>query len=159
MAGMQQGISETPDGSFGDDDIRTLLREHGLRCTAPRLAVLSALAEAESPVNHHLSAAQIHQRLVEQRRDVDLATVYRTMSTLVRVGVVHALAVDENVSTYGLAAQPHHHAVCTRCGAIIEVPADQLSAALAQASQGTGFLLSDQAGLTLHGLCPECRRA
>ncbi|GAA4392191.1 Fur family transcriptional regulator [Tsukamurella soli] len=133
------------------------MREHDLRCTAPRLAVLSVLVEADARGEHHLTAARIHERLVERRRDVDLTTVYRTVSTLVGVGVVHALAVDENVSTYGLAAQPHHHAVCTRCGAIIEVPAEQLSAALSQASQGTGFLLSDRAGLTLHGLCPGCR--
>ena len=143
-------------GSGSDGRIRTLLRSHGLRCTTPRLAVLTLLAGTEAPEGH-LTAAQIHGRLVDQRRGVDLATVYRTVSMLVDIGVLHALTVGENVTTYGLAATPHHHAVCTRCGAIIEVPADDLSAALAEARLGSDFLLSDQGGLTLRGLCPECR--
>ena len=48
--------------------------------------------------------------------------------------------------------------MCTRCGTIIEVPANRLSAALEHAIEGSSFTLSDQAGLTLHGLCPDCQR-
>jgi Fur family ferric uptake transcriptional regulator len=144
-----------PGGPGPDEYVRSLLREYGLRCTAPRLAVVALFVDVESPEGH-LTAAQIHARLVDQRRGVDLATVYRTVSTLVELGVLHALAVEENVTTYGLAAEPHHHAICSRCAAIIEVPAGRLSTALAQASLGSDFLLSETAGLTLHGLCPDC---
>ena len=86
-----------------------------------------------------------------------LATVYRTVGTLVAHGVLHALAIEGGVSTYGLAHYPHHHAVCTQCGTIIEVPAPQLTAALQKAVEGSAFQLSEQAGLTLHGLCPHCQ--
>jgi Fur family ferric uptake transcriptional regulator len=47
--------------------------------------------------------------------------------------------------------------VCTHCQAIIEVPARQLSSALEHARAGSSFALSEQAGLTLHGLCPACQ--
>ena len=40
----------------------------------------------------------------------------------------------------------------------MEIPAQQLSAALTQASEGSQFSLSEQAGLTLHGVCPNCQR-
>ena len=73
--------------------------------------------------------------------------------------MLHALTVDGGVTTYGVAAKPHHHAVCTDCGTIIEVPAQRLSAALEHAIEGSSFTLSDQAGLTLHGRCPQCQRA
>lgn len=53
--------------------------------------------------------------------------------------------------------QPHHHAVCTHCGTIIEVPATRLSAALEHAIEVSSFTLSERAGLTLHGLCPRCQ--
>ncbi|EUA76457.1 ferric uptake regulator family protein [Mycobacterium xenopi 4042] len=81
------------------------------------------------------------------------------MTTLVDQGVLHALTLENGVTTYGLAADPHHHAVCTRCGAIIEVPARRLSSALEHARAGSSFALSEQAGLTLHGLCPQCQAA
>lgn len=139
-----------------DEWVRALLHAHGLRCTTPRLAVLAVLADAES-VAGHLTVAQIHRRLVGQGREVDLATVYRTVSTFVALGALHALSIDEHTTTYGLADVPHHHAVCTECATLIEVPAEQLSTALAQASLGSRFTLSESAGLTLHGLCPECR--
>jgi len=137
---------------------RALLRRHGLRCTTARLAVLAALVQAE-PVAGHLTATQIQQRLIDAGREVDVTTVYRTVSTLVDLGILHALSVDDRAATYGLAEEPHHHAVCTRCGTIIEVPAERLSTALAQASLGSQFRLSDRAGLTLRGLCPDCQRA
>lgn len=122
-----------------------------------RIAVLAVL----EPLDGHLSVAEIHQRILDAPADgqpPDLATVYRTVTTLVDQGVLHALAVEGGVTTYGLAEKPHHHAVCTECGTIIEVPAQRLSAALEHAIEGSSFTLSDQAGLTLHGLCPGCQR-
>ena len=123
-----------------------------------RIAVLVVL----EPVEGHLSVADIHQRIVnatpQDGQPPDLATVYRTVTTLVEQGVLHALSVEGGTTTFGLAQAPHHHAVCTRCGTIIEVPAKRLSAALAHAIEGSSFTLTDQAGLTLHGLCPGCQR-
>lgn len=140
-----------------DNRVRSLLRGHELRCTTPRMAVLAVLLA--DPDAGHLNAAQIHRRLVAEGRGVDLATVYRTVATLVDVGVLHALSVEERstITTYGLAGEPHHHAVCTQCGTVIAVPAERLTAALAQASAGSAFTLSERAGLTLHGLCPDCQ--
>ncbi|BCO36907.1 transcriptional repressor [Mycobacterium heckeshornense] len=139
--------------------IGELLRAHGLRRMASRIAVLAVI----EPVNGHLSVAEIHHRLREAApaglTPPDLATVYRTVTTLVDQGVLHALTLENGVTTYGLAADPHHHAVCTRCGAIIEVPARRLSAALEHAMAGSSFALSERAGLTLHGLCPRCQAA
>lgn len=137
--------------------IGELLRARGLRRMPSRIAVLAVL----EPVEGHLSVADIHQRVLaatpQGSPGPDLATVYRTVTTLVEQGVLHALTVEGGVTTYGLAATPHHHAVCTRCATIIEVPATRLSAALEHAIEGSSFTLSDQAGLTLHGLCPECQ--
>ena len=48
---------------------------------------------------------------------------------LVEIGVLHALTVGERTK-YGLTHQPHHHAVCTSCGTVIEVPEEQLKIAL-----------------------------
>ena len=138
--------------------IGELLRARGLRRMPSRIAVLGVL----EPLDGHLSVADIHQRILEVTpagtQPPDLATVYRAVTTLVEQGVLHALTVEGGVSTYGLAERPHHHAVCTRCGTIIEVPAQRLSTALEHAIEGSSFTLSEQAGLTLHGLCPDCRR-
>lgn len=153
--------AEPPDAIPGDDTVERigeLLRSRGLRRMPSRIAVLAVL----EPFDGHLSVAEIQQRIVDATppgaQRPDLATVYRTVTTLVEQGVLHALAVEGGVTTYGLAGTPHHHAVCTRCGTIIEVPAKQLSTALEHAIEGSSFTLSERAGLTLHGLCPDCQR-
>jgi Fur family transcriptional regulator, ferric uptake regulator len=137
--------------------IGELLRARGLRRMASRIQVLAVL----EPTNGHLSVAEIRRRLLQNlptdTQPPDLATIYRTVTTLVDQRVLHALTLDGGVTTYGLATAPHHHAVCTHCGTIIEVPARQLSSALEHAMAGSSFALSEQAGLTLHGLCPQCQ--
>ncbi|MFI5776920.1 Fur family transcriptional regulator [Nocardia sp. NPDC051570] len=135
---------------------RTLLSEHGLRCTTPRLAVLEVLDRSRHA--GHLTAAEIHRRLDDEGRRIDLTTVYRTVSTLVRNQVLHTLIIDERVVSVGLADRPHHHAICNRCATVTEVPAAALSEAVAYASAGSNFLLPNTAALTLHGLCPRCQR-
>jgi Fur family ferric uptake transcriptional regulator len=149
-------VSAQPPDAATVHRIGELLRARGLRRMPSRIAVLAVL----EPYDGHLPVAEIHQRILAATPDgaqPDLATVYRTVTTLVEQGVLHALAVEGGVTTYGLAGTPHHHAVCTECGTIIEVPATRLSAALEHAIEGSSFTLSEQAGLTLHGLCPDCQ--
>ncbi|MCV7408994.1 transcriptional repressor [Mycobacterium florentinum] len=138
--------------------IGDFLRARGLRRMTSRIQVLAVL----EPVNGHLSVAEIHQRvratLPPGAQPPDVATIYRTVTTLVEQAVLHALTLDGGITTYGLATAPHHHAVCTRCDSIIEVPARQLSSALEHAMEGSAFALSERAGLTLRGLCPRCQR-
>jgi Fur family ferric uptake transcriptional regulator len=139
--------------------IGDFLRARGLRRMASRIQVLAVL----EPVNGHLSVAEIHQRvqacLPAGTQPPDVATIYRTVTTLVEQSVLHALTLDGGTTTYGLATAAHHHAVCTHCGSIIEVPARQLSSALEHAMAGSAFALSERAGLTLRGLCPQCQDA
>lgn len=138
--------------------IGDFLRARGLRRMTSRIQVLAVL----EPVHGHLSVAEIHQRvrasLPAGAQPPDVATIYRTVTTLVEQAVLHALTLDGGITTYGLAATPHHHAVCTQCGSIIEVPARQLSSALEHAMEGSAFALSERAGLTLRGLCPQCQQ-
>lgn len=133
------------------------LRARGLRRMTSRIQVLAVL----EPVAGHLSVAEIHRRVRDSlppgTQAPDVATVYRTVTTLVGQGLLHTLTIEGGITTYGLATAPHHHAVCTRCATLIEVPAGKLSAALEHAMAGSSFALSEAAGLTLHGLCPRCQ--
>jgi len=152
------------DQQAGDQRIRELLRGYGLRSTEQRLAILRLLATAEDGAHghgdprSHLSVTEIHDRLVGTGSHMDITTVYRTLTTLVDIGVVHATAHGPNLTTYGLATAAHHHAVCTQCGAISEIPAHELASTLAAVRDLTGFRVQDSA-LTIHGLCRNCQTA
>src|SRR5262245_57546339 len=125
------GLSEFTAARELDRRLRAMLRGYGLRSTAQRIAVLHVFAVADDAAGGprvHLTAAQVHDRLNAAGGAVDLTTVYRTLTTLVNLGVLHAIARVDQPTSYGLASGAHHHAVCIRCGAVSEIPTASLSA-------------------------------
>jgi len=81
---------------------------------APPVEIARLLAEELD----HLSAAAIRDRLGPGPPNI--ATVYRTLARLERLGVIDALPVDGE-ARYGLAAQAHHHGLCQHCGMVIGI--------------------------------------
>src|SRR3954449_12350219 len=90
------------------------LSRSGRRTGGARDEVLDLLAGQECC----LSAQAIHDRLREQRRGVGLASVYRAVDVLARLGLVRRVDVD-GTACYEPAdpsGEHHHHAICDRCG-------------------------------------------
>jgi Fe2+ or Zn2+ uptake regulation protein len=109
----------------------------------------------------HQSINDLHARVAARGIPVDLSSVHRIVEAFVSVGLVHALPTVDG-STYGLADRPHHHAICTRCGRLQEIPAPQLSAALADIAQSTGLHVAPDdpaGGLIVYGTCGGCEES
>ncbi len=128
------------------------LRTHGERVTAPRRAVLDALAGADA-----LTADDVVARVSDA--GIHRATVYRTLDLLADRGVAARRLVPDGASRYHLAAtapgHEHLHAHCRVCGAVVSVPSDVLAPAVASVA-ASGFDL-DPAHSTLTGRCANCR--
>lgn len=154
-------LSEFTAAREVDRRLRAMLRGYGLRSTAQRIAVLHVFAVADDSnaagQRVHLTAAQVHERLAAAGGAVDLTTVYRTLTTLVNLGVLHATAHGDQASTYGLTTGTPHHAVCTGCGAVTEIPAAVLAPALQAVYEATGYR-ADAASVSVNALCPDCQR-
>ena len=138
------------------DVLLNRLRIFGMRRTEARAAVLDALL-----VTPHQSVNDLPARVAARGIPVDLSSVHRIVEAFVSVGLVHALPTVDG-STYGLADRPHHHAICTSCGRIQEIPAPQLSAALADLAQASGLRVAPDdpaGGLILYGTCDGCQKA
>lgn len=125
----------------------------GLRLTAPRRAVLAVLEAAPD----HLTAAEVWRKARARCPDLGRATVYRTLETLVRLGVLRPLYLGDGLELrYAPAVGGHHHLLCADCGAVVEFddcPLGDLEATLAAR---TGFRIHGHL-LELYGRCPSCR--
>lgn len=130
-----------------------LLREHGARVTAPRRAVIEALAGRADLLTADEVAALVGGD------DVHRATVYRTLDMLAGAGVVAHRHVAGGATRYHLAATAegaeHLHGHCTRCGAIVVLHADAFADAVEQLRVDSGFRLQIERS-TLVGLCADC---
>ncbi|WBB82472.1 transcriptional repressor [Micromonospora sp. WMMD882] len=133
------------------------LRRAGLRATLARRGVLEALGEAAGE-RRHLSATQVHQRLTGQGLTVELSTVHRVLASLVDLGVAHSVPVGA-AATFGLADQPHHHAVCQGCGVMRQLPVPAVADSVA-AARVVGVEVDPHGGsggVVVYGRCAPCR--
>lgn len=65
------------------------LRSAGYRITMPRVQVIRALADTKKA----LSAYAIHEKIISSGGKIDVVSVYRILSTLQEVGLIHHIGV------------------------------------------------------------------
>ncbi|MBE9500925.1 MAG: transcriptional repressor [Chloroflexi bacterium] len=98
-----------------------VLRELGYRLTPQRMLILAAVQASDS----HISAEEIYSQVRAQYPHVNISTVYRTLDLLKGLSLVTETDLGEGRVRYHYADKGHHHhLVCERCGAIIEVDED-----------------------------------
>lgn len=121
--------------------------------TAARRAVIDELLD----VGGHVTAEDLTARVQARLPRVDRSTVYRNLAALEDAGVVYHVHLAHGPSVYHLADgdELHAHAVCERCGAVVEVPNTALRDLGAGLLADTGFQLGRQ-HFALTGLCRRC---
>ena len=133
------------------------LRQKSARVTKARRALIDLLARCED----HLSADDIADRMADDAsRDVastHRATVYRTLDSLVRVGIVAHVHLPHGAATYHLvdADRAHLHLLCRECGQIIDAAPDLLDGVQERLASSAGFRL-DPDHVALTGWCRAC---
>lgn len=94
------------------------LQELGYRLTPQRILILTALQSSED----HISAEEIYAQVHAKYPQVNISTVYRTLELLKSLGMVTETDMGEGRVRYHYAEKGHHHhLICEKCGAIIEV--------------------------------------
>jgi Fe2+ or Zn2+ uptake regulation protein len=87
--------------------------------------------------------------------DISLATVYKSLETLVGCGLAVKLTYGDGSARYDGRTDPHPHARCLDCGAVIDVPGRLDGAALAGLGPLDGFAVEGYR-LELVGHCEPC---
>jgi Fur family transcriptional regulator, stress-responsive regulator len=132
-------------------DPTALLREHGLRVTAARLAVLSAVThEPHAPAEEIATAAREHLGALST------AAVYEVLNAFTEVGLVRRIEPAGSPARYETrTSDNHHHAVCRQCGVVSDIDCAVGSAPCLEPSNTNGFVI-DEAEVTWWGLCANC---
>ena len=132
-------------------DNNETLKDAGLKVTHPRTKILDIL---QSNPDMHLSADEIHNKLVDHNESIGLATVYRVLTQLELAGLIQKNQFSDNQSSYEIKKQHHDHLICTKCGKIIEFMNDDLEALQEKISDTYKFRL-DSHVMTLFGVCRD----
>jgi Fur family transcriptional regulator, ferric uptake regulator len=134
------------------DSAIAALRARGLRVSAARRLVLSALYSSSGP----LTAEQIASGVAGKLPRSDLASVYRNLETLEEVGLVRHFHVGHGPGLYGLTgAAECEYLVCDSCGAVRAVEPKRLEQLRSLIKDEFGYEASFS-HFPIIGLCADC---
>jgi len=141
--------------THADTEERTLrkaLESNGQRYTEQRAAVFHFLETTHS----HPSADEVFLAVRKKLPGISLATVYKSLETLVGCGLAVKLTYSDGSARYDGRTDPHHHARCLGCGRVRDIggslPRGQLDSLREHAD---GFVVTGYR-LELSGFCPDC---
>ncbi|WP_433661221.1 Fur family transcriptional regulator [Nocardia sp. CA-128927] len=133
-------------------DPRAQLRAAGLRVTAPRIAVLDAVAAAP-----HSDADRVAATVRAALGSVSTQAVYDVLRACVNAGLLRRIEPAGSAALYETrAGDNHHHLVCRSCDTVVDVDCVVGSAPCLQPADDHGFAV-DEAEVVFWGLCPTCR--
>jgi Fur family transcriptional regulator, peroxide stress response regulator len=131
--------------------LRSALESSGQRYTEQRAAVYRYLLGTEA----HPTADDVFTSVRGEIPDISLATVYKALETLVGCGLAVKLTYGDGSARYDARTDPHPHARCLTCGAVLDVPGHLDGTVLARLGRPHGFAVAGYR-LELIGHCEAC---
>ena len=111
-----------------EDQIRSLLREHGVTPTNPRMIVaVNVLARHDHP-----TAEDVLAQVRTAEETVSQATVYNTLNRLVEAGLLRTLQRPGDPVRYDPNIAPHHHFYDVETGCIHDIDIETVSVLLSE---------------------------
>ena len=133
--------------------VKELFCKEGIKLTHQRLEILEEISRAYD----HPSAEELYGRIRKRLPTIAIDTIYRTLGTLERMGLISRVEVLDNQSRFDPNTELHHHLVCVLCKSIEDFswPSfDKMK--LPAGTEKWGRTLSSHA--ELRGICTSCLR-
>lgn len=135
------------------NNITTIFKEKKLKLTPQRIAVYRYLKSTKE----HPSAEMIYKALQPEYPTMSLATVYKTLKTLVEVELVVELNVGEGNFRYDSNVCSHPHIQCATCGVVDDIEGICFSEINEEVKPFTNYeILASK--IYFYGLCANCKQ-
>jgi Fur family peroxide stress response transcriptional regulator len=149
----KETVSGPCDPQVRMDTMINKLKERDFRITPQRLAVLKILAESKG----HPSVEDIFKQVKPNFPTTSLATIYKTVNLLKKIGEVVELDFSEESNRYdGNKPYPHPHLICTKCKTIMDPDMATFEDLSKELARKTGYEILNHR-LDFFGVCPRCQ--
>lgn len=129
------------------------LRARGLPLTVQRRAILERFIGCTD----HPAADTLHADVAARVPGLSRATVYRTLETLVELGLAVRIPHPGWEQRYDPRTDLHHHLVCDPCGAVLDHESPALDH-LPRPARSSGFVAQGYS-VQFRGQCAACARS
>jgi Fe2+ or Zn2+ uptake regulation protein len=138
-------------GSDAVEHLLTAVRDAGLKLTPQRIAIVRELADDPT----HPTAHELFERLQPELPTMSFATVYNTLAALAEAGLCAARALERGPVRFDPNVAPHDHAVCDRCGRVMDITRDEAATGRGRGAPLEGFAVRAVERI-YRGLCAGC---
>lgn len=122
-----------------------------LGLTKQREVVLQVIRDAEE----HLTANEVFDHAKQLLPGISFATVYNSLRYLKEAGHIAEISFGNGASRFDSMTSRHDHAICTKCGKLVDMELDLPAELVRMAAEYSKFK-PESVELTLRGLCPNC---
>jgi len=126
--------------------------QKGLKITPQRIAVYEELLEAKD----HPSADVLYTRVRKTFTNISFDTVYRTLLSLVELGLIRLVKSYDGRKRFEPNIQNHHHCICIKCQKIIDFCDEGYDLIQVPKTLGRQFQVMNKR-VVLEGICSDCR--
>ena len=127
----------------------TEIQELGL--TKQREVVLQVIRDSHT----HLTANEVFVAAKDMLPSISFATVYNSLRYLKEAGHIAEIQFGNRASRFDRMTNRHDHALCTRCGKLVDIEMDLPPQLVRQAERASKFK-TESVEFTLRGICPDC---
>ena len=129
----------------------TILREHNLKATPQRLAIIDLIYS-----HGHINIDSLYDEVKKRFNSISLATIYKNINAMIDNFLLFEVKLPNKKSVYELTKDAHGHLLCKECGEVIDVEVDTSNMVSTISSQ-YNFDISGS-DVVLFGICPSCKK-
>ena len=120
--------------------------------TKQREVVLQVIRDADN----HLTANEVFGRAKSLLPSISFATVYNSLRYLKDAGHIAEISFGNGASRFDRMTHRHDHAICTRCGKLVDIEMELPGEFIKRAARKSKFK-PESLEFTLRGKCPDCK--
>ena len=124
-----------------------------LGLTKQREVVLQVIRDARE----HLTANEVFSAAKDMLPSISFATVYNSLRYLKDAGHIAEIQFGNGASRFDRMTHRHDHAICTKCGKLVDIEMEHPEELLKKAAKYSKFK-PESLEFTLRGKCPDCSK-
>ncbi len=132
---------------------RSLCAANGLSHTHQRQIIFEALSE----MRDHPSPEAIYGVVKKKIPSISLATIYKNIKTFVEYGLLAEVSLHHGPTRLEINLDAHHHLVCLRCKAIVDVDDQDVEPVRMKRPAPQGFQVH-RYSVEILGICKNCSK-
>ena len=132
------------------NDFTNILREHNLKATPQRLAMMDLIF-----LHGHINIDTLYSEVKEKFSSVSLATIYKNINAMTKNMLLLEVKLPNEKSVFEIIKEEHSHLLCNKCGEVTDVDIDTKKI-IDETSSKYNFSIN-HSDLVLSGTCQGCK--